>query len=139
MLNVVKWRKYSPMKFANFVYICITSCKNNHFQKWLIFPARNWNIYKIYKLHRAILSSFYNNSQPNIAILLILDALSSYGNGFHSSGLDQNFIYSWNHPFGVSYPILWSYCMAEQQTVVVYSVDAGNLLCVAWRHCLCTV
>jgi hypothetical protein len=28
------------------------------------------------------------------------DALSSYGNGFRSSCcLDQNFVYSWNHPF----------------------------------------
>jgi hypothetical protein len=26
------------------------------------------------------------------------DTLSSYGNGFRSSCLDQNFVYSWNHP-----------------------------------------
>ena len=29
--NVVKSGKYSPAKFANFVYICITRVKNNHF------------------------------------------------------------------------------------------------------------
>ena len=48
----------------------------------VIFTARNANIYKICELHRAIFSSFYNISQPNFAILLILHALSSYGNGF---------------------------------------------------------
>jgi hypothetical protein len=40
--------------------------------KAVIFTARNTNIYKICELHRAIFSSFYNNSQPNFAILLIL-------------------------------------------------------------------
>jgi hypothetical protein len=29
------------------------------------------------------------------------DALSSYGNEFRSSCLDQNFIYSWSHPFSL--------------------------------------
>ena len=74
---------YSPVKFANFVYICInlvprvficiTRSENNHFRsKNGYFPARNANIYKICELHRAIFFSFYNISQPNFAILLIL-------------------------------------------------------------------
>jgi hypothetical protein len=33
------------------------------------------------------------------------DALSSYGNGFHSSCLDQNFVYSWNDPLRNVTPI----------------------------------
>jgi hypothetical protein len=84
LLNVVKWRKYSPVKFANFVYICITRRKNNHFRlkNGYFSRALNANIYKICELHSSIFSSFYNNSRPNFAILLILDALSSYGNGF---------------------------------------------------------
>jgi hypothetical protein len=40
--------------------------------KVVIFTARNTNIYKICKLHRAIFSSFYNISQPNFTVLLIL-------------------------------------------------------------------
>jgi hypothetical protein len=70
-------------KLSNFVYICInlvprvficiTRSENNHFRsKNGYFPARNANIYKICELHRAIFSSFYNISQPNFAILLIL-------------------------------------------------------------------
>jgi hypothetical protein len=43
--------------------------------KMVIFPARDTNIYKICELHRAIFSSFYNNSQPIFAILLILRML----------------------------------------------------------------
>jgi hypothetical protein len=81
-----------------------TRGKNNHFgSKMVIFAARNASIYKICELHRAIFSSFYNNSQPNFAILLILShfllilSLASYGNGFRSSCPDQNFVYSWNH------------------------------------------
>jgi hypothetical protein len=67
------------MMFANFVYICITRGKNNHFRlKMVIFYARNTNIYKICKLHRAIFSSFYNNSQPNFAILLVLRSRSKF-------------------------------------------------------------
>ena len=34
--------------------------------KMVIFPARNANIYKICELHRAIFSSFYKISQPNL-------------------------------------------------------------------------
>jgi hypothetical protein len=62
------------VKFANFVGICITRGKNNHFRlkNGYFFPARNANIYKICELHSAIFSSFYSNSQPNFAILLIL-------------------------------------------------------------------
>jgi hypothetical protein len=71
--------------------------------KMVVFPARNANIYKICELHRAIFSSFYNISQPNVAILrLILRYLSSYGDGFRSSCLDQNFVCSWKHPLGIN-------------------------------------
>ena len=41
-----------PMKFTNFVYICITHGKNK--QKVVIFTTRNTNIYKICELHRAV-------------------------------------------------------------------------------------
>jgi hypothetical protein len=65
----------------NFVYICITRGKNTTFgSKMVLFPARNANIYKICELHRAIFSSFYNNSQPNFAILLIVKAHSTEKN-----------------------------------------------------------
>jgi hypothetical protein len=59
---VVKWRQYSPVKFANFVYICITRKITIYFlaESMVIFTARNTNIYKICELHRAIFSSFYN-------------------------------------------------------------------------------
>jgi hypothetical protein len=40
--------------------------------KMVIFHARNTNLYKICELHMAMFSSFYNISQPNFAILLIL-------------------------------------------------------------------
>jgi hypothetical protein len=72
---VVKWGEYSPVKFANFVYICITRGENNHF--WAesgYFYRAYTNIYKICELHRAIFSSLYNISQPNFAVLLILKA-----------------------------------------------------------------
>ena len=73
--NVVKWGKYSPVKFANFVYrlFVLRAVKITTFgSKMVIFHARNTNLYKICELHRAIFSSFYNISQPNFAILLIL-------------------------------------------------------------------
>jgi hypothetical protein len=45
--------------------------------------ARNTKVYKICKLCKAIFSAFYNISQSNFAILLILVyALSSYGDLF---------------------------------------------------------
>jgi hypothetical protein len=34
--------------------------------------TRNTNLYKIYKFHMAILSTFYNILQPNVEILLNL-------------------------------------------------------------------
>jgi hypothetical protein len=71
MKNIIE--KYSPVNFANSVYTGIYSiCIIRAVTKMVIFPARNANIYKICELHRAIFSSFYNNSQPNFAILLIL-------------------------------------------------------------------
>ena len=59
---IVKWGKYSPVKFANFVYIWITCGEYNHFEPKVVinFTARNTNIYKICELHKAIFSSFYN-------------------------------------------------------------------------------
>jgi hypothetical protein len=86
------------------LYICITRGKNNHFRlKNCYFHARNANIYKICELHRAIFSSFYNNSQPNFTILLILlYVLSSYGMAmvisFFLSGSKFRLQLSWNHP-----------------------------------------
>ena len=74
----------------------------------VIFPTRNANIYKMCELHRAIFSSFYNNSHTNFAILLILRCsvpamvmvsfkISTVA-GIKISNLDQNFDCSWNHP-----------------------------------------
>jgi hypothetical protein len=63
----------------------------------VILSVCNANIYKICEFHRAIFSSFYNNSQPNLAILLIWRC--SFQLWFCSYCLDQNFVYSWNHPF----------------------------------------
>ena len=40
--------------------------------KMVAISARNTKVYKICKLCNAIFSSFYNISQPNFAILLIL-------------------------------------------------------------------
>ena len=97
---------YRPVKFANFVYICTinTRCKNNHFRlkKGYFSRAYNANIYKICELYRAIFSSFYNNSQRNFAILLILrccmhELFPSMVMGFRSSCPDQIFVYSWIH------------------------------------------
>ena len=45
-------------------------------RKVVIFTARQTNIYKICQLQRAIFSSFYNISQPNFAILLIVTFLA---------------------------------------------------------------
>jgi hypothetical protein len=60
--NVVKCGKCSLAKFANFVYFChhIWAEKGSNLQQ------------KICKLCKAIFSAFYNISQPNFAILLIL-------------------------------------------------------------------
>ena len=74
-----KIRKYSLAKFANFVYICTTRGKSYHFHcnfssKMVTFSARNINIYKICKLHRAVFSVLYNILPPNCAILLILNS-----------------------------------------------------------------
>jgi hypothetical protein len=40
--------------------------------KVVIFTARNTNIFNIFKLHRAIFSSFSTVQQPIFAVLLIL-------------------------------------------------------------------
>jgi hypothetical protein len=42
------------------------------FRKRYQFPVRNTKLLKNSKLRRAILSAFYNNSQRNFGILLIL-------------------------------------------------------------------
>ena len=85
---------YSPVKFANFVYICITHGKITTFgSKMVIFP-RVMQIQYIQNLRTSpgyIFSLFYNNSQPNFAFLLILRC-SFQPNGFRSSCLDQNFV-----------------------------------------------
>ena len=56
------------MKFANFIYICIT---DGFVSSVIGFPACNGNIYKICKLHRAIFSLIYKISPPNFAITLV--------------------------------------------------------------------
>jgi hypothetical protein len=69
--------------------------------KVLIFTVRNTNIYKICysELHGAIFSSFYNiYSNQSLQFYSFQDALSSCGVGFRSSCLDQNLVYTWNHP-----------------------------------------
>ena len=43
---------------------------------WYQFSLRNTKIYKICNLHRLTFSTFYNVSQPNFAILLILGCSS---------------------------------------------------------------
>ena len=62
---------YSPAKFANFLYICITRricCENAN------FSACNANIHTKFANFacRAIFLYFATNSPPNFAILLIL-------------------------------------------------------------------
>jgi hypothetical protein len=73
LVNVVKWRKYTALWSSQILYIfvlrvvkIVTFCS-----KMVILSVCNANIYKICEFHRAIFSSFYNNSQPNFAILLI--------------------------------------------------------------------
>jgi hypothetical protein len=65
--NVVKCGNYSLAKFANFVTFG---------PKMVAISARNTKVYskvyKICKLCKAIFFEFYNISQPNFAILLIL-------------------------------------------------------------------
>jgi hypothetical protein len=39
LLNVVKWRKYSPVKFENFVFICITRGKIQIYTKFANFSG----------------------------------------------------------------------------------------------------
>ena len=92
---VAKYGKYSPAKFANFVYICITCGKSYHFlakiaAKIVTFSARNTNIYKICKLRRDI---FYNILLPNSAILLTLGSSSGCGKRFRSFSLDRMLVY----------------------------------------------
>ena len=62
--NVVKLGKYSLAKFANFVYVCITcgNCYHFRLKNGNNFRARDTNIYKIYKLRKAIFSEvLYGN------------------------------------------------------------------------------
>jgi hypothetical protein len=63
-------------KFANFVYFCITC--GNYYHIWaengIAISTRNT---KIYKLCKATFSAFYDISQANFAILLILVCFSA--------------------------------------------------------------
>jgi hypothetical protein len=64
---------YSSAKFAVFQSFCITHGKLIPLsEKRYQFPARNTQWLKNGKLRRAILSAFYNISQRNFGILLIL-------------------------------------------------------------------
>jgi hypothetical protein len=57
--------------------------------------ARNTKVYKICKLCNAIFSAFYNISQPNFAILLILVcSFGSCGNLFASLYLVLQLVYN---------------------------------------------
>jgi hypothetical protein len=65
--NVVKCGKYSLANFANFVLR--EEIATTFGPKMVGISARNTKVYKILKLCKVI---FYNISQPNFAILLIL-------------------------------------------------------------------
>ena len=61
--------------------------------------ARNTKVYKTREICTTIFSAFYNISRPNFAILLTLRcSFYSCSDGFSSSCLDQNLVYSRNHP-----------------------------------------
>ena len=66
-------KKYSPVKFANFVYFCITNGKALSLCGNLVtlFPAYA-KVYKILKLYITIFWTFYNILQPNFTISLNL-------------------------------------------------------------------
>ena len=71
MQNIVKCGKYSPVKFAKFVYLCITHGKALQICGNVVTQIpRNTKVYKIRKLYITIFSTFYNILQPNFAILL---------------------------------------------------------------------
>ena len=75
--RMLKYGKDSRAKFSDFVYICITRGKSCYFAaKTVIFSTR---VHKnetytnlAIKLHRAIFFIFYNVSQQNFAVLLVL-------------------------------------------------------------------
>jgi hypothetical protein len=56
--------------FSNYVFVF--SQVYTFRPKVVQIPVRNTNQYKICKFRRAIFSTFYNISQPNLAVLLIL-------------------------------------------------------------------
>jgi hypothetical protein len=60
------------------------------------FPVRNTKWLKNGKLRKAILSAFYNISQRNFGILIILWCSFKLWWNF---GLDQNLVYNANGPF----------------------------------------
>ncbi len=66
-------------------------------QKFAPLSAQKWRKF-LCVIQSSASSAFYNILRPNFAILL-LDALSSCSDGFRSSCLDQNLVYSWNRPF----------------------------------------
>ena len=56
-----------------FVYIACGNCYHIWAENGIVaISARNTKVYKICELCKAIFSAFYNISQPNFAILLIL-------------------------------------------------------------------
>ena len=61
----VKLGKYSVAKFANFIYVCTTCGNCYHFWPKNVNNFRtysNTDIYKIFKLRKAIFVVFYNIS-----------------------------------------------------------------------------
>ena len=66
----MQYGKYSPVKFANFVYfLYVQTRKPMTFEMNVVgFPKTYANICKICKLRRAIFPVFYKISPPNCAV-----------------------------------------------------------------------
>jgi hypothetical protein len=74
-----------------YTFVLRAEIATTHGPKMVAISARNTKVYKICDLCKAIFSAFYNISQPNFAILLILVyALSSCGDLFASPCLVLN-------------------------------------------------
>ena len=73
-VKIAIYVKYSFAKFTNFVYTCITCgiCSHIQLKSGKISTRNTKNIHKICKLRKSIFSVFYNISQPNFGIFLIL-------------------------------------------------------------------
>jgi hypothetical protein len=72
--NVVKCGKCIALQNSQILYTFVLRAEiaTTFGPKMIAISARNTKVYKICKLCKAITSAFYNISQPNFAILLIL-------------------------------------------------------------------